>query len=159
MDCFQLLKQDHDEVTQLLKQCKEAGTDKKAMEVFKKLARNLAVHAKLEETLFYPKFREDEELGALIEEAYDEHHEVEEMLAEMAQMSPEDEEWAENLKELKANIEHHVKEEEHELFPLAAKALSEEEATELGETIAEEKQEMMKGKHRAAKEVFSRLGL
>ena len=159
MDCFELLKQDHDEVDMLLKQCKEAGADKKGMEVFKKLARSLTVHAKVEEAVFYPKFREQEELSSLVEEAYEEHHAVEEMLEEMAQMSPGDEEWESKLKELKQNIEHHVKEEEQELFPKASKLISKEEAAELGETIAEEKKEMLKGKSKVAKEVFSRLGL
>jgi hemerythrin-like domain-containing protein len=160
MDCFELLKQDHDEVTQLLKQCKEAGADnKKGKEAFKKLARSLAVHAKVEEILFYPKFQDEEELSSLIEEAYEEHHAVEEMLQEMAQMSPGDEEWESKLKELKQNIEHHVKEEEGELFPKASKLLSKEEVADLGEAIEDEKQEMLKGSHREAKEVFSRLGL
>lgn len=159
MDCFTLLKQDHDEVAQLLKQCQAAGAEDAGEEVFKTLARNVAVHAKVEETLFYPRFREEKEVRALIEESYGAHQEVEKLLEEMSQMSPGDEEWQSSLKELKTHIEQHVKEEEQQLFPKASKILSKEEAIELGETIAEEKKEMMQGKNRAAKEVFTRLGL
>lgn len=159
MDCFTLLKQDHDEVTQLLKQCREASANGGGTEVFRTLARNIAVHSKLEETLFYPRFSDEEELSALIEESYDEHSGVEDLLEEMAEMSPDDEDWEATLEDLKEAIEHHVKEEEHQVFPKASKILSKEEAAELGETMAEEKKDMMRGAHRAAKEVFDRLGL
>lgn len=159
MDCFELLKKDHDEVAQLMKKCQQAGADKKAMDIFKEIARNLAVHSKLEETRIYPKFRDDEELGDLVEEAFDEHQEIEETLEEMAQMSPSDEEWESKLQELKENIEHHVKEEESEFFPKAAKILGKDEASELGDMLIDEKMEMLAGKRPEAKEVFSRLGL
>ncbi len=56
-------------------------------------------------------------------------------------------------------IEHHVEEEEGELFPEAEELLGEDEATEMGKTIEQEKKEMLKGSHGAAKEVFQRLGL
>lgn len=159
MDCFTLLKQDHDEVAQLLKQCQAASAEDGGEEVFKTLARNVAVHSKVEETLFYPRFREEKEVRALIEESYGAHQEVEKLLEEMSQLSPGDEDWESSLKELKTHIEQHVKEEEQQLFPKASKILSKEEAAELGEAMAEEKREMMQGKSRAAKEVFTRLGL
>lgn len=159
MDCFMLLKQDHDEVTELLQQCQAAAEENEGEEVFKTLARNIAVHAKAEETLFYPRLREWEELSALLEESYKEHQAVENLLEEMSQMSPDDEEWTAKLKELEQNIAHHVEEEEGQLFPKASKLMSKDEAVELGETLAEEKKEMMKGSNRAAKEVFTRLGL
>ncbi|HEY8555563.1 MAG TPA: hemerythrin domain-containing protein [Burkholderiales bacterium] len=159
MDCFTLLKQDHDEVRQLFKQCESQGAKEGAKKVFQELARNLAVHAKLEEALFYPRLEDEKAVSDLVEEAYEEHEAVEELLAEMASMSPQDEAWAEKLEELKQNVEHHVKEEEGELFPKAAKIIDKDEAADLGETMAEEKKDMLKGSHGAAKDVFERLGL
>lgn len=159
MDCFTLLKQDHDEVTELLKRCENAAAKGGGEEVFKTLARNIAVHAKVEETVFYPRLQEFDELSSQIEESYKEHQEVEKVLEEMAQLSPDDEEFESKLKELQQDIEHHVEEEEGKLFPQASKLIGKDEAAELGETIAEEKKEMMKGSHRVAKEVFMRLGL
>jgi len=159
MDCFTLLKQDHDEVRQLFKKCESQGAKEGAKKMFQELARNIAVHSKLEETLFYPRLENEKAVSDLIEEAYEEHHAVEELLAEMASMSPQDEAWAEKLEELKQNVEHHVKEEEGELFPKAAKIIDKDEAADLGQTMADEKKDMMKGSHGAAKEVFQRLGL
>lgn len=117
------------------------------------------MHAKLEEALFYPRLEDEKAVSDLVEEAYEEHEAVEELLAEMASMSPQDEAWAEKLEELKQNVEHHVKEEEGELFPKAAKIIDKDEAADLGETMAEEKKDMLKGSHGAAKDVFERLGL
>ena len=158
MDCFTLLKQDHDEVAQMIKQCQQEGAKKGAMGTFKKIARSLAVHTKLEEVLFYPRFKDEEEFKSLLSDAYKEHDKVDNILAEMASMEPGDEEWEAKLNELKQNIEHHVKDEEKEFFPKAQKVLGKDEAQELGEEMADEKKEMMKGAH-GTKEVFQRLGL
>lgn len=159
MDCFTLLKRDHDEVAKLLQQCQSEGEKKSAKETFKKVARELAVHSKLEETLLYPRLEKLDELSEQIEESYEEHGDIEDLLEEMANMSPGDEEWASNLVELIDNVEHHVQEEEQEVFPVAMKLIGEDQAADLGNTLAEEKKEMMSGSHGAAKEVFARLGL
>lgn len=158
MDCFTLLKQDHDEVEKMIKQCQQQGANKGAIDTFRKIARSLAVHSKLEETLFYPRFENEEELKSLLSDAYKEHDQVDKILAQMASMSPDDEQWEQKLTELKQCIEHHVKDEEKELFPKAKQVLGKDEAQELGDAMADEKKEMMKGQH-GTKEVFERLGL
>lgn len=159
MDCFTLLTQDHDEVAKLLQQCQSEGEKKSAKETFKKVAREIAVHSKLEETLLYPRLKEFDELSEQIDESYEEHGEIEDLLEEMAELSPGDEEWISNLVELIDTVEHHVEEEEQEVFPVAMKLIGEDQAADLGNTIVQEKKEMMSGSNRAAKEVFARLGL
>lgn len=159
MDCFTLLKRDHDEVAKLLQQCQSEGEKNSAKETFKKAAREIAVHSKLEETLIYPRLKEFDELSEQIDEAYEEHGDVEDLLEEMAELSPGDEEWTSNLVELIDTVEHHVQEEENEVFPVAMKLIGEDQAEDLGNAIAQEKKEMMSGSHGAAKEVFARLGL
>lgn len=158
MDCFALLKQDHDEVAELIKKCQHEGAKKGAADTFKKIARALAVHTKLEETLFYPRFREREEFKSLLKDAYKEHDKVDHILEAMAGMSPDDEQWSAKLEELEQCVAHHVKDEEKELFPKASTVLDKDGARELGEEMADEKKEMMKGGH-GTKEVFQRLGL
>lgn len=158
MDCFTLLKQDHDEVAKLIKKCEQEGAKKGAMDTFKKIARNVAVHTRLEETMFYPRFKNEDQLESLLSDAYKEHDQVDRILAEMAALTPDDEQWEQKLTELKECIEHHVKDEEKEFFPKAQKVLGKDGAQELGEAMADEKKEMMKGQH-GTKEVFDRLGL
>lgn len=159
MDCFTLLERDHEEVAKLLQQCQSEGDKKSAKETFRKVAREIAVHAKLEETLVYPRLKEFDELSEQIDESYEEHGDIEDLLEEMAELSPSDEEWTSNLVELIDSVEHHVQEEEQEVFPVARKLIGEDQATELANTLSQEKKEMMSGSHRAAKEVFARLGL
>lgn len=158
MDVFTLLKKDHDDVAQLMKKCQQEGEKKGATDTFKQLARMLAVHARLEETMFYPRFRDEPGFESLLEDAYREHDHVEELLEEMASMSPDDEQWAASLKELKQNVEHHVKDEEEKFFPKAQTVLGKDGAQDLGQEMADEKKEMMKGRH-GTQEVFERLGL
>jgi iron-sulfur cluster repair protein YtfE (RIC family) len=161
MDVFKLLKQDHAAVAELFKKLEE--TTERAVKTrektFKELAKELTVHTKLEEEIFYPRLREEESLRELINEAYEEHHMADQLLEELAALATDDEQWEAKLTVLKEVIEHHVEEEEKELFPKAAKVVEKDEAAEMGQTIAEEKKGMMQGAHKGAKEVFARLGL
>lgn len=161
MDVFKLLKQDHDEVAKLFEKLSETGDGavKTREKMFKQLARELAVHTQLEEEIFYPRLREEESLRESINEGIEEHHVADQLLEELSGLAVNDEQWDAKLAVLKEMIEHHVEEEEKELFPKAAKLIDKDEAAEMGRTIEEEKKEMMQGKHKGAKEAFARLGL
>ena len=161
MDVFKLLEKDHEKVKGLFKKLVETsdGAQKTRENLFKELATELTVHAKVEETIVYPRLKEVGELSEQIEEAVDEHHEAESLLEELAGMETTDKEWLAKLQELQEAVEHHVKEEEQQLFPEARDFIDDDEAMELAKTVEEEKKEMLKGSHGAAKEAFSRLGL
>lgn len=161
MDVFELLEKDHEKVSGLLTQLSESSDNavKVREGIFKELATELALHAKAEETLVYPRLKEFDALRDIVEEGIDEHQEAEQLLEELADMPKNDANWGAKLKELKQAIEHHVREEENELFPEARELIEEDELTELANTVAQEKKEMMQGSHGAAKEVFERLGL
>ena len=161
MDVFKLLKQDHQEVKQLFKKIEETsdGAIKTREKTFKELARELAVHASVEERIVYPRLQEIENLEDMVKEGIEEHHVVEQLMEEIAQLSADDEQWMPKVTVLKELVEHHVEEEEKELFPKASKALDQDEAEELGQTVEEEKKEILSGKHPAAKDIFTPLGL
>jgi iron-sulfur cluster repair protein YtfE (RIC family) len=132
-----LLKKDHEKVAKMLE--KLADTTENAIktreEIFAKLAAELSSHEKFEEEVFYPQIKnktENAETEDLVDEAYQEHHVVDVLLAEMKSLSVDQETWTAKLTVLKENIEHHVDEEENALFPKAKKILNSEELQEMG---------------------------
>jgi len=160
MDVFELLEADHEKVKSLfakLADTTDGGARRQSL--FKELATELALHTKAEETLVYPRLKELDELRDMVEEGIAEHQQAEQLLAELADMSKDDRQWLAKCKELQQAVEHHVQEEEDEIFPEARELIAEDELAELGTTVQQEKKEMMRGSHGAAKAVFDRLGL
>lgn len=147
MDAFQLLKKDHKEVKALFKKLEKTTeqASKTREKGFELLERELTMHAEIEEQIFYPRLREEDKLRETVNEAYEEHHMAKILLQEIAQTSPEDEAWAAKLSVLKEMVEHHIEEEEKELFPKAARELGKEESTALGRRIDAAKKEKLKG--------------
>ena len=137
MDAFELLKNDHKKVSQLFEEIESAsGPSKK--QLFTQLKGELDVHAHIEEKIFYPALENKEESRDITLEAYEEHKVVKDLLAELANASPSDE-WDAKLKVLKENVEHHVEEEEGELFDKAEDVLSDEQIERLGAEMEAEK--------------------
>jgi hemerythrin superfamily protein len=146
MNAFTLLKTDHKKVAGILEKLDsttERGV-KTREELFTQLKTELDVHARIEETIFYPTLEEAKETRDITLEAYEEHRLVKQLLAELESMGKDSEEWTAKFTVLKENIEHHVEEEEGEMFPKARKVLSEDEAEELGARLEAAKTEQMK---------------
>ena len=78
----------------------------------------------------------------LLREAYEEHKEIKSLLTALEETEPEDAEYAAKVKALKQRVEHHVKEEEGEMFPDAEKLLGDDKLQSLGEEIAALKEEV-----------------
>jgi hemerythrin superfamily protein len=134
MNAFQLLKEDHKKVAGIFEKLEpttERGV-KTREDLFTQLKNELDVHAEIEETIFYPALREADETHDIILEGYEEHKVVKTLLAELEKLPKDDETWGAKLKVLQENVEHHVEEEEGEMFKKARKVLSEKEAEELG---------------------------
>jgi iron-sulfur cluster repair protein YtfE (RIC family) len=142
MNAFILLKDDHATVAALLK--KLDGTTERAAksreELFAQLKNELDVHARMEEEILYPVLEEYEETRDISLEAYEEHALVKQLLGELASAPKDDEQWTATFKVLKESIEHHVEEEEGEMFAKARNVLSEDEIEKLGERLQEAKQ-------------------
>lgn len=141
MDAFKLLKSDHEKVAGILE--KIDGTTERALktreELFTQLKSELDVHAEIEEKIFYPVLKKAEESRDITLEAFEEHRLVKQLLGELEAEAKDDETWTAKFTVLKENIEHHVEEEEGELFKKARKVLSEEEIDELGTRMEEAK--------------------
>jgi hemerythrin-like domain-containing protein len=143
MDAFALLKADHEKVAGILatiEDTTERATKGRA-ELFARLKEELDLHARIEEEIFNPALEESEETREITLEAYEEHRLVKQLLAELETQPKDTEEWTAKFTVLKENIEHHVEEEEGEMFKKARQALSEEEIETLGERLQEAKQQ------------------
>jgi iron-sulfur cluster repair protein YtfE (RIC family) len=138
MDPFELLKKDHEKVSKLFDRI-EAASGKAKIGVFKQIKSELDLHTHIEETIFYPAIEKANETRALTLEAYEEHKVVKELLAELDSANGVSDEWKAKLKVLRENVEHHVDEEENELFDKANDVLTGEEAERLGDRMRDEK--------------------
>lgn len=142
MNPFQLLKNDHKIVSGLFDQI-ESASGKSKTELFTRLKGELDVHAHIEEKIFYPALENRPEAREITLEAYEEHKVVKDLLAELANGRAADDEWDAKLKVLRENVEHHVEEEEGELFDKANDALSDEELERIGDEMESEKARRM----------------
>ena len=144
MDAFELLKADHRKVEQLFSQL-ESASGKQKLQVFEQIKTELELHTHIEEKVFYPALEEPEETHDLTLEAYEEHDVVKKLLKELGRARTANEEWEAKAKVLQENVEHHVEEEENELFPKAETALGEEEIEALGAQMEAEKGRKQRG--------------
>jgi iron-sulfur cluster repair protein YtfE (RIC family) len=147
MNAFTLLKADHKKVAGILEKIDE--TTERAVktreELFTQLKTELDIHTRIEETIFYPALKDAEETRDITLEAFEEHKVVKTLLGELESLGKDKEEWTAKFTVLKENIEHHVEEEEGEMFPKARKVLGEDGAETLGTRM-----EKAKGEQKAA---------
>ncbi|MFL5442383.1 MAG: hemerythrin domain-containing protein [Myxococcales bacterium] len=142
MNAIDLLKKQHEEAKELLSALEEAEVEEKE-ELFEKLADALAMHAAIEEQHFYPATK-DARTEELLQEAGEEHLSAKRIIADLLEMEPDDPQFDAKIKVLQEQIEHHVEEEETELFPKVLKIHSKDEMEDLGvlmEQTAEELKE------------------
>ncbi len=146
MDAFELLKKDHEKVAGIFEKL-DATTErgvKTREELFTQLKQELDVHTRIEEEIFYPVLKQAKETEDLTLEAYEEHNVVKQLLTELEELSKDDETWGAKLTVLKENVEHHVEEEEGELFDGAREVLSREQIEDLGTRMEEAKRQQKK---------------
>ena len=124
-DAIELLVNDHREVSAMFKQYEELGDRAKVTK--KKLADQicnaLTLHATIEEEIFYPAVREAiKDAEDMVDEAVVEHASAKDLIAQIQDMDAEDELYDAKVKVLGEQIEHHVEEEEKEMFPKVRKS-------------------------------------
>jgi len=144
VNAFELLKNDHKKVSQLFKETESARGQAK-LALFKQLKNELDVHSHIEEAIFYPVLEKEEESRDITLEAYEEHKVVKDLLAELAAGDPQTDEWTAKFTVLRENVEHHVEEEEGELFDKADDVLSDEQIERLGSAMEAEKRKNSPG--------------
>jgi hypothetical protein len=141
MNAITMLKTDHDKVKKLLTEL-DATTErgvKTREELFATIKGELTVHETIEEEIFYPALKEHPKAKDLVLEAYEEHHVVDTVMAELESLDVTDETWGAKATVMKENVEHHIEEEEKEMFAQARQVFDEQELEDLGARMAERK--------------------
>jgi len=144
MDPFEMLEEDHENVKKLLGELEdttERGV-KTREELFAKIKQEMLVHETLEEELLYPTLKEHDKTKEVSLEGFEEHHVVNEIMAELEETPVDDEKWAAKFAVMKENIEHHIEEEEEEMFKKARQVLDRQEIDALGERMEQRKKEL-----------------
>ncbi len=148
MNATALLKRQHKDVRALFKQIEKTEDARGRRRLLDQIAAALDAHTLIEEEIFYPAMSalETKKAEEMINEAYEEHHVVKLVLRELPQVDPEDERFEAKMTVLSELVEHHVEEEEDEMFKMATK-LGEDELEALGARM-EERFEEVAGKAR-----------
>jgi hypothetical protein len=152
MDAFTLLKNDHEKVSGIFSKLEETTerAEKTREELFTQLKQELDVHAHIEETIFYPALKQEAETRDITLEGFEEHHVIKTLLKELEGMPVGSEQWTAKVKVLKENVEHHVGEEEGEMFKGAREVLSREQIEDLGTRMEAEKKRQQQQKSASA---------
>ena len=143
MNAIELLETQHQEVKALFKKCEKASGEAKR-QLFEKIADELAVHAAIEEKHFYPATK-SARTEDLLQEAVEEHLSVKRIIADLLEIDPSEAQFDAKIQVLHEQVEHHVKEEQDELFPKVKKLLSAEELEDLGMVMEDAAEELKSG--------------
>jgi hemerythrin superfamily protein len=148
-DAIALLKADHKKVKELFAQVEETSERAKAQlqRLGDEICAELTVHTQIEEKIFYPAIQERTKRGHkdekdLVLEAYEEHAAAKTVIGDIEATDPGDESYKPKITALSELIDHHVKEEESELFPAVQELFDQDELIELGRRLAELKAQL-----------------
>lgn len=141
MNAIAMLKADHDKMKKLLTELEtttERGVKTRA-ELFSRIKGELTVHEIIEEEIFYPELKAHPKAKDIVLEGYEEHHVVDVLMKELEELDVTDESWGAKALVMKENVEHHMEEEEGEMFKTARQVFDAAELESLGERMAARK--------------------
>lgn len=157
MDAIELLKKDHAKVTELFKRFNDGGgltgvvkrltgntaSPGQRRTTAEQICRELDVHTRIEESVFYPAARalRDERIDGMLDEAAREHGAIKERFAEAGDAAGDDALRAAMAK-LQERVDHHVRDEESEMFPRLGELMPDAERADLGRRLAAEKKRL-----------------
>lgn len=138
-----LLKQDHEKARYLFDRIEKSGRKGTAslQKLFAELEQELEIHMEGEERFFYSALEQHEEAREKVLEAYEEHQVAKTLLGTFNSLAVDDGRWGAKLKVLNEVIEHHLKEEEGEVFKMARKALDRNQMLEMAVSFMRHKRE------------------
>lgn len=137
---FTDLKADHDRQRELLAKIVEtSGDSAERRELFETLRKELQAHAAAEEESLYATMLADPELRDDARHSVSEHKEVDDLLGELVDIDMGSSQWLQKFKEMKHRYEHHIDEEEEEMFPAADEKLSDGVEEQLADTYEDRK--------------------
>jgi hypothetical protein len=147
MDALTLLKDDHDQLKKVMEELD--GTTERGVKtrerLFTRIQQDLTVHEEIEEEIFYPALKEHPKAKDIVLEGYEEHNVVDMVMEEITNVPYDDETWGAKFTVMKENVEHHIEEEEGEMFKQARQVFDKDELEELGERMQTRREELRNG--------------
>lgn len=140
-DAIAILKADHEAVSQFFSEYEKARSMSKKKALVADICTALSVHVQVEEEIFYPAVKTALKDKLLIPEATVEHATLKDLIAQLQDVEPDGEMYDAKVKVLSEYVQHHVKEEQNEMFPKAKS--SSLDMAELGSRMAARKDELL----------------
>lgn len=144
MDVLDLIKAEHRQVETLFSEIESTDNPHQLYKCFNQLYNALNVHAEVEEQIFYPAVRHCQNSSELVDAAQEEHQQAKQVLEDLASLSPTSVEFKQKIVELKQAIQHHVWEEENEVFSRIREGMSQDDREQLGSEFNRVKSKMQK---------------
>jgi len=141
MNAIDLLESQHREVEKLFSKLEKAKDAKTKGALFEQVADKLAVHAAIEEHHFYPEVKAKRTEDILLE-SLEEHLGIKRVIADLLKTDADDESFDAKIKVLKEQVEHHVGEEEDDLFPKVKKLFDKAQLEAIGQQMSAEQAEL-----------------
>jgi hemerythrin superfamily protein len=141
VNALTLLTDDHRRVKKLLRELESTEGPKTREELFGRIKRELTAHEVIEEEIFYPTLKEHPKAKEVVLEGIEEHNVVDRLMGELEELPFDAETWGPKATVMVENIEHHIEEEEGEMFRKARQVLDDDELEALGERMVERKKE------------------
>ncbi len=145
MDALDLLKDDHRRVEKLLAEMDETSESDAAKreDLFRRFTAEMQTHEIIEEEILYPALKDHPKAKEVVLEGYEEHHVVDTIMNELNEVPFDHETWGAKFSVMKENIEHHIEEEEEEMFEKAEDIFDSEELDRLGARMQQRKDELV----------------
>ena len=138
-----ILKQEHEMVLSMLSELASKGISGREQK-YESLKENLMPHLIGEEQALYPRLKEEAEMRDMVLESIEEHGAVKTLLGQLdSASSSEEDSWVAKLKVIQENVDHHICEEEDEIFPRMQQKMSSDELSSLGSRYEEAKRSAM----------------
>lgn len=142
MHAIKVLKKDHSTVRNLFEKFERTGksSHEKRNDLFEQIRRELQLHMRAEEEIFYPALKAFNGEGRrMVSEALKEHKDVDQLLTQISRLNPNDKNYDDKIEALFENVDHHLEDEEGEFFRFAEENCSSEQLEDLGRQIEERK--------------------
>ncbi|HLQ32497.1 MAG TPA: hemerythrin domain-containing protein [Chloroflexota bacterium] len=142
VDALNLLKQDHRTVEKLFQSWTRLSDATERHQLCRQICQELTVHSQMEEQCFYPEVRTMAGLEDMVDESLREHGHVKQLCAELESMQAGDARLSAQMGELQRAVEHHVKEEEREMFPKVRETCDQQWLLSLGLAMQQQKTQL-----------------
>ena len=143
MNIFERIEQDHNEAREMIRKIKESSDADERAELFEVFARDMWLHHKLEEAVFYTTLCERRKTRGDAFEAANEHHVANGLLEELDTIPADNAQWTAKFGVLCELIEHHMEEEEQETFEEAKSLLTDDVSEKMGKNFDDRKKVLM----------------